>query len=61
MEKLLIKLQKLKNKQSELMILISKEKCEDIRSVLRVKSLCESIIELEIKMEVLKDSIVEIS
>jgi len=61
MEKLLIKLQKLRNKQSELMTLMSKEKCKDIHSVLRAKGFSKSIIELEVKMEVLKDAIVEIS
>lgn len=61
MEKLLIKFQNLKNKQNELMILMSKEKCKDIHSVLRSKAFAEDIIELEVKMEVLKDAVVAIS
>jgi hypothetical protein len=56
MEKLLRKLEKLKNRQSELMKLMAKEKYQDIASVLRSKDLAESIIELEIRKEVLVDA-----
>jgi hypothetical protein len=61
MEKLIIQVQKIKNKQSELMTQMSKEKCKDIHSVLRSKALAESIIELEVKLEVLKDAIVSVA
>ena len=61
MEKLLNKFQSLKDKQNELMILMSKEDCKDIHSVLRAKSYADGIIELEIKIEILKDIIVEYS
>ena len=37
---------------------MSKEKCKDIHSVLRSKVLAEGILELEIRMEVLQDVIV---
>jgi hypothetical protein len=61
MEKLIIQVQKLKSKQDELMTQMSKEKCKDIHSVLRSKALAESIIELEVKLEVLKDAIVSVA
>jgi hypothetical protein len=61
MEKLITQVQKLKNKQDELMTQMSKEKCKDIHSVLRSKALAESIIELEVKLEVLKDAIVSVA
>jgi seryl-tRNA synthetase len=61
MEKLITQVQKLKNKQNELMTQMSKEKCKDIHSVLRSKALAESIIELEVKLEVLKDAIVSVA
>jgi len=61
MEKLIAQVQKLKNKQNELMTQMSKEKCKDIHSVLRSKALAESIIELEVKLEVLKDAIVSVA
>jgi len=60
MEKLLDKLEKLKIRQNKLMKLMSKEKCQDIHSVLRSKDLAESIIELEIRKEVLMDAIAAI-
>jgi hypothetical protein len=58
MEKLLLKLEKLNRVQKELMRQMSLEKCTDILSVIRSKALAESIIELEIKIEVLKDVII---
>jgi hypothetical protein len=61
MEKLITQVQKLKNKQDELMTQMSKEKCKDIHSVLRSKALAESIIELEVKLEVLRDAIVSVA
>jgi hypothetical protein len=61
MEKLITQVQKLKNKQGELMTQMSKEKCKDIHSVLRSKALAESIIELEVKLEVLRDAIVSVA
>jgi hypothetical protein len=53
MEKLLKLLQENHLKQKELMKKMSKEDCNDIHSVLRSKQLAESIIELEVKRELL--------
>jgi hypothetical protein len=58
MESLLLEFQIFKSKQKELMTQMSKEKCKDIHSVLRSKVLAEGILELEIRMEVLQDVIV---
>jgi hypothetical protein len=61
MEKLLIKFEGFDKKQKELMKEMSKEKCDDIHSVLRSKTLADAIIELEVKKEILKDAVVTIS
>lgn len=50
---MLEKLEKINNEQKALMIKMSTEKCDDIHSVLRSKSLAESIIELEVKKRLL--------
>jgi hypothetical protein len=44
-----------------MMDLMSKEKCKDINSVLRSKQYAESIIELEIKIQILLDAVVAVS
>jgi hypothetical protein len=61
MEKLIEKLQSLKDKQKGYMIAMSKEKFDDINSILRVKGYAEIIIELEVRIETLKDAIVAIA
>jgi hypothetical protein len=60
MEKLLNKLELIKIRQNDLMEVMAKEKCQDIHSVLRLKDLAESIIELEIRKKVLMDAIAAI-
>ncbi len=50
---MLEKLEKINNKQKVLMTEMSKEKCDDIHSVLRMKQLAENIIELEVKKQLL--------
>lgn len=50
---MLEKLEKINNKQKALMFEMSKEKCDDIHSVLRSKQFAENIIELEVKKELL--------
>jgi hypothetical protein len=57
MERLIEKLQLLKEKQKELMNVMSKEKCRDINSVLRAKGYAEGIIELEVKIQTLMDAV----
>jgi len=54
MEKLIEKLQSLKDKQKGYMMAMSKEKFDDINSILRVKGIVEKIIELEVTIETLK-------
>jgi hypothetical protein len=61
MKKLVSKIQSLKEKQKSMMDLMSKEKCKDINSVLRSKQYAESIIELEIKIQILLDAVVAVS
>lgn len=58
MDKLLIKLQNLVTKQKVAMTKMSKEKCDDIHSVLRSKDLAMYIIELETKIDTLREVIV---
>ena len=57
---MLDELQKVCTKQNALMISMSKESCDDIHSVLRSKQLAESIIELEIKKQLLIDLIAKL-
>jgi len=57
MKRLIEKIQLLKEKQKELMNLMSKEKCQDINSVLISKGYAEGIIELEVKMQTLMDAV----
>ncbi len=61
MEKLLIRFENFNKKQKKLMKEMSKEKCNDIHSVFRSKTLANAIIELELKKEVLKEAIVTFS
>lgn len=61
MKKLLLKLQSLNTLQKEQMIAISKERCDDIHSIRRIKGLAESILELEVRIDTLKDVIVKIN
>lgn len=60
MEKLLEKMETLNKKQKSLMEKMAIETCNDIHSVLRSKQLAESVIELEIKKEVLTEAILQI-
>lgn len=57
---MLDELQKVCTKQNTLMLSMSKESCDDIHSVLRSKQLAESIIELEIKKQLLIDLIAKL-
>jgi hypothetical protein len=57
---MLDELQKVCTKQNALMLSMSKESCDDIHSVLRSKQLAESIIELEIKKQLLIDLIAKL-
>ena len=57
---MLDELQKVYTKQNALMLSMSKESCDDIHSVLRSKQLAESIIELEIKKQLLIDLIAKL-
>lgn len=58
---LLLKLQSLSTLQNEQMKAISKERCDDIHSIRRIKGLAESILELEVRIDTLKDAIVTIN
>jgi hypothetical protein len=57
---MLDELQKVCTKQNALMLSMCKESCDDIHSVLRSKQLAESIIELEIKKQLLIDLIAKL-
>lgn len=59
MKKLLHQLNEINKKQKELMTEMSKEKCDDIHSVLRAKNFAENIIHLELQINLLKDTIVK--
>jgi len=61
MKEILIKAETIKNKQNELMSLMAKEKCDDIHSVFRSKAFAESIIELEVELNLIRDIISKIS
>ena len=50
---MLDKLQQVNVKQKELMLTMSKEKCDDIHSVLRSKQLAENILQLEVQKDLL--------
>ena len=52
---LMNKLSEINKHQNDLMKKMSKEKCDDIFSVLRSKDYANSIIELEVKKELLID------
>ena len=50
---LMNKLSETNKHQNALMKKISKEKCDDVHSILRIKDYANSIIELEVKKELL--------
>jgi hypothetical protein len=54
---MLDELQKVCTKQNALMLIMGKESCGDIHSILRSKQLAENIIELEVKKQLLIDLI----
>lgn len=59
MDKVVRILRTFQSTQTDLMKQMSEEKCDDIHSVLRAKDLASSIIELQIRIELLKDLIIE--
>jgi hypothetical protein len=58
MEKLLKQLQDIRDNQKDLMLKMSKENYNDIHSVLRSKGYADGIIEMEVKIQILTDVIV---
>lgn len=56
-DNMLSELDKVNNKQIVLMYEMKDETCDDIHSIIRIKQFAESIIELEIKKQLLIDLI----